>query len=355
MDLVLAPGQGEPAEQGLRELREQLLGQLHQVLIVRVRLIELERRELGIVLRGDPLVPEVPVDLVHALEAAHDQPLEIELRRDPEIEVHVERVVVRLERPGDGAAGDRLHHRCLDLEEAARVEERADPLDEPRAQQEDLADLGVDDQVDVALAIARLDVLEPVPLLGQRAQRLGQERERLHAHRQLAGARAEHSSGDADEIADVELAEAREVVTELVGARVELDAAGAVHEVREGRLAVVAHGHHSAGEADGAQRGQLGLGRLLQPRGELARPVRDRVAAAERIDATAAKRLQLLLALADQVIRVALAFLLAHALPRAHSRYALMNSSRSPSITASTLPISTPVRWSLMRCSGWNV
>src|SRR5437868_6327020 len=83
------------------------------------------------------------------------------------------------------------------------------------------------------------------------------------------------------------------------GARVELDAAGAVHEVREGRLAVVAHGHHSAGEADGAQRGQLGLGRLLQPRGELARPVRDRVAAAERIDATAAKRLQLLLALAD--------------------------------------------------------
>src|SRR5437879_4546543 len=122
-----------------------------------------------------------------------------------------------------------------------------------------------------------------------------------------------------------------------------------------GRLPVVAPGHVSAGEADGAQRGQLGLGRLLQPRGELARPVRDRVAAAERIDATAAKRLQLLLALADQVVRVALAFLLAHALPRAHSRYALMNSSRSPSITASTLPISTPVRWSLMRCSGWNV
>ena len=61
--------------------------------------------------------------------------------------------------------------------------------------------------------------------------------------------------------------------------------------------------------------------------------------------------------LADEVVRVALPLVvgLAHALPRAHRRYALMNSSRSPSMTASTLPISTPVRWSLMRCSGWNV
>jgi hypothetical protein len=32
-----------------------------------------------------------------------------------------------------------------------------------------------------------------------------------------------------------------------------------------------------------------------------------------------------------------------------------MNASISPSITASTLPISRFVRWSLMRCSGWNV
>src|SRR5881409_1893214 len=93
---------------------------------------------------------------------------------------------------------------------------------EPRAQQEDLADLGVDDQVDVALPVARLDVLEAVPLLGQRTQRLGQERERLHGQRELARARAEHPARDADEITDVEDAEEREVVAELVGARVEL-------------------------------------------------------------------------------------------------------------------------------------
>ena len=42
---------------------------------------------------------------------------------------------------------------------------------------EDLAHLGVGDQVEVALAVAGLDVGQAVPLLGQRAQRLGERQE----------------------------------------------------------------------------------------------------------------------------------------------------------------------------------
>ena len=126
-------GEREPAGQRLAELGEERLGQLHQVAVVGVRLVELEHRELGVVLGRDALVAEDPADLVDAVEAAHDQPLEVELRRDAQVEVHVERVVVGHERPRRRAAGDRLHHRRLDLEEAARVEERADRLDEPRA------------------------------------------------------------------------------------------------------------------------------------------------------------------------------------------------------------------------------
>ena len=43
-----------------------------------------------------------------------------------------------------------------------------------RALAEDLAHLRVDDEVDVALAVADLDVRQAVPLLGQRARRLGE-------------------------------------------------------------------------------------------------------------------------------------------------------------------------------------
>jgi hypothetical protein len=95
---------------------QQRLHDRHHRLVVGVRLVELEHRELGVVRAVDPLVPEVVPDLVHALEPAHDQPLEVQLVRDPQEERHVERVVVRHERPRRRPAVERLQHRRLDLQ-----------------------------------------------------------------------------------------------------------------------------------------------------------------------------------------------------------------------------------------------
>ena len=99
--------------------RDQLLGESHHVGVVGERLVELEHRELGVVPRRQALVAEHAGDLEHPVEAADDQPLQVELGRDAQVEVHVERVVVRDERPGGGAAGDRVQHRRLDLDVAA--------------------------------------------------------------------------------------------------------------------------------------------------------------------------------------------------------------------------------------------
>src|SRR5258707_14867577 len=60
----------------------QAFGEVHHVRPVLVGAVPLEHRELGVVARGDALVPEVAVDLEHALDAADQQPLEIELGRD---------------------------------------------------------------------------------------------------------------------------------------------------------------------------------------------------------------------------------------------------------------------------------
>src|SRR5206468_3505331 len=344
VERVLAPHERQGAAQRVGQLDEEGLRQLHQVGVVGVRLIELERRELGVVHRRGSLVPEVPVDLVDALEAAHEQALEVELGGDAQVEVEVEGVVMCLERPGDRAAGDRLHHRRLDLEEAARVEEGADPTNEPRAHREAPARLGFDDEVHVALPIARLHVLQSLPLLGKWPERLGQERKALHGDRQLSRPRAEHLAVHSDEVAGVELDEPRVLVAEAVGARVELDPAGLVHEMREARLAVVANRHDAAGEAHRPEALQLFVVRVTEPLGEVASPLRHRVAAAERIEAPAAQRVELLATQADQLVVVAHA-----SWPRAQSRYALMKASRSPSMTASTLPTSSPVRWCVMR------
>ena len=249
-NLVLAERDLIGADGLARDRREHLLGHRHQLAVLAVGLVELEHRELGVVLGRNPLVPEVAVDLVDALEAADGQPLEIQLRRDAQEQLHVERVVMRHERPRQRAAGDRLHHRRLDLEIAAGVQERADRRQHPAAHLEHLARIGIDDQIEIALAVAGLDVGQAVPLLGQREEALGQELERRRPDRQLVGLGAEQAALDADEVAEVEQLEHREVALgQRVLPDVDLDLRAAVREDQEVRLAEAANRQDAAGGA----------------------------------------------------------------------------------------------------------
>ena len=80
----------------------------------------------------------------------NDELLEKQLGRNAHEQVEVEVVVVRDERLGGGAAGNHVHHRRLDLEEAHRVQEAADRVDDARTRLEDLARERVEHQVEVA-------------------------------------------------------------------------------------------------------------------------------------------------------------------------------------------------------------
>ena len=160
---------------------EHVLGQVHQRLVRRVRLVELEHRELGVVPRRDALVAVAAADLVDALEPAHDQALQVQLRRDAHEEVHVERVVVGLERLRGGAADERVHRRRLDLEEARARRGTAQPRTMTERATKTSCDLGVGDEVDVALAVALLDVVRPCHFSGSGRSALVSSRGRASA------------------------------------------------------------------------------------------------------------------------------------------------------------------------------
>ena len=146
-------------------------------LVIAVGLVGFEHGELGVVLAREAFVAEVAADLEHLVHAADQQALEVKLQRDAQIEIAAERVVIGLERLRRRAAGNRLHHRRLDLHEAAVVEELADLADDLAALEEDFLHLRVGHQIEVALAVADLGVGQPVPLLRRRTQRLGQDDE----------------------------------------------------------------------------------------------------------------------------------------------------------------------------------
>ena len=226
---------------------DELLGHRHQLVVVGVRLVELEHRELGVVLGRHALVPEVPCQLVHPLHAADDQAFQIELRRDAQIKLHVERVVMRDKRPRRRAAGNRLHHGRFDLDEAARVEERADGGHRLGAHLEDTARVGVDDQVEVPLPVARLDVLQAMPLFGKRQVALGEEHHAAGPDAELAGACPEQVPLDADVIAEIEQLEDLEIqFGQRVLPDVDLEALEAVGQPEKARLAEVANGQDAA-------------------------------------------------------------------------------------------------------------
>ena len=133
---------GVAAERGARGRDHQVLGELHHLVVVTKRLVRLEHRELGVVAGVDALVAEHAADLEHPLEAADDEPLQVQLERDAEVEVDVECVVVGHERPGRRAAELVVQHRRLDFYEAAVAERAPDGGDRGEAHCEHPAGIG---------------------------------------------------------------------------------------------------------------------------------------------------------------------------------------------------------------------
>ncbi len=145
--------------------------------------------------------------------------------------------------------------------------------DQPRPHLEDRPALGVGRQVEVALAVAGLDVGQAVPLLGQRPQRLGEQHQVVDQQRQLAAAGAHQGARGTHQVAEVELLGDRPGgVGELRPAHEELQLGAPVRQVDEDALAVLAHRPHPPRHAQHQRLGrQLLGGALAVPGGDLGR------------------------------------------------------------------------------------
>ena len=252
--------------------------EVHDRIHIHVCGVELEHGEFRIVLEADALIAEVAADFVDALNAAGDDALQVQLEGDAQVEILVELIVMRDERPGCCAAVDRLQNRGFDFQKILVVEKFAHGRDDARARAEDFAHLGVDSEVGVALAIARLRVAHgavaddaAVGLLfffgdGQLADGLGEQAPCGHLQRRFACFGEHELTARLDEVAQVEVLEdvegfLRERI--FADAGEELDAAGAVLDVDEGGFAHAAFADDAShdGAGDGRRFGRLGVGK----------------------------------------------------------------------------------------------
>ena len=117
-----------------------------------------------------PFVAEVTVDFEHSLKATDHQALEEQFRRNAQIHIDAQSVVMGHERTGGGATRNHLQHGGFHLHEIALGEVLAHGVDDLRPGMEHTAAVLVHHQVHVPVPIAGFGVGQPLVLLRQRAQ-----------------------------------------------------------------------------------------------------------------------------------------------------------------------------------------
>ena len=137
-----------------------------------------------------------------------------------------------------GAAGDRVHHRCFDFEKPTVDQKIADDRQHPGAYLEHAPRGRVHDQIQVALAVSCLDIGEAMPLLRQRQETLREKLKAPGPDRQFVGPGTKQPPFDPDVIPDVEPGGDREVpFGQCVFPHIDLHAGDTVGNHQEPRLA----------------------------------------------------------------------------------------------------------------------
>lgn len=214
LEVVLATGVEDccvAASNLLDHSTDQVLSDLDEIMVVRVRPVELASRELGVVCKIDTLVTELPSNLVYTLQATDNQHLQVELGSYTHVELHVELVVVCNERLRCGSSGNGVHHGGLNLDEVPLVKVLADEGDNLATGDEGIAGLVVHDKIEVPLSVPSLLVLKAIVLSRQHVQAGSQELDICGENTKLSngavlGVRPAGETDDANDISTLKLA-----------------------------------------------------------------------------------------------------------------------------------------------------
>ena len=182
------------AENIHRGILNQALGEFGHGVVVTESLIGLEHCELWAVGAVGTLVSEVAVDFVDAVDATNYRALQEQLWRDAQEQLGVEGVRVGLEWASRCATVNGLQHRGFDLEVGRVGEGFAHRGHNLRANLDHFASAVAHDQVDVAVANAKL-FSEFVVQVWQRANGLSGHLPLAHQNAQLAALRGDYLAG----------------------------------------------------------------------------------------------------------------------------------------------------------------
>jgi hypothetical protein len=191
---------------------------------------------------------------------------------------------MRPERLRRGSARHRLQHRRFHLQEPARFHKSPDLAHDRDPRFENGPRFLVRDQIQVALAISRLDVLEPVPFFRQWPERFPKQLELMNFERRLARLGDEASSLDPDEVSEVDQLEKLDhLFADFLGVDINLHSPRRIAQIDEMAFPHVTMRCDAAGSSQRRAFGKFLAHFRDRPRGLVGAAKRVRAARLERL------------------------------------------------------------------------
>ena len=234
-----------------REVTDHFLHHVGHHFKIPESLVGFQHGEFRIVPPADAFVAEIPVQFKYLGEPADQQPFQIKLRRDPQVERLPESIVEGLKRPGRRPTGHCLQHRGFHFQIIPLAQPAADFRHDFAPGQENLAAPLIRHQVQIPLAVFDLAVGHPVPFVGHRAQRFGEHRQPFHLDGRLLGFGQKRPAPHSDPVAEVDaFLEHREgFLRHILRIEETLEAPADVSHIKENRLPHVPQRGHPARHA----------------------------------------------------------------------------------------------------------
>ncbi|CAB4583405.1 unannotated protein [freshwater metagenome] len=121
--------------------------------------------------RIDPLIAKDATNLKNAIESADKKTLQRKLQGDAQVRVKSQGVVMRNERTCSGAALLQIQNGCFNLEVTTFAKHASDCINRGKSRFKHASSIWIHREVDIPLAVTRVDIGKTLPLIGKRTQR----------------------------------------------------------------------------------------------------------------------------------------------------------------------------------------
>src|SRR5450759_2902608 len=137
-----------------RSFLDNLLGKTHHPVIILKSNVNLHNCKFGIMCTVHAFVTEIFRKFIYPFKTSNNKPLQVKFICNSQIERHVESIMMSNKWFCRGSARYRLQNRCLNLKITFRVKEFTHRLNNPGSFSENIANLWINNQIDITLTIA---------------------------------------------------------------------------------------------------------------------------------------------------------------------------------------------------------